>query len=163
MEPRRLIERFKGYLADQGLKLTAQRRAIAKVFFGGEGHLSLTDILALAREELDSIGYATVYRTMRLMTEGGFAHEHKFGEEGQARYEPAHDDEHHDHLICVDCGVIVEFADPLIETRQRDAAEARGFEVVDHRHEVYVRCRPDHCRNPDGPPARPDAAAPATT
>ena len=74
-----------------------------------------------------------------------YALEHKFGE-NQTRYEPAHEGEHHDHLICIECGAIVEFEDPMIEARQERVAEERGFEVVSHRHEVYVRCVPGRCR-----------------
>ncbi len=132
------LERFQEYLAAQGLRLTEQRHAIARVFFRGEGHLSLTDLLELARAERGSIGYATVYRTMRLLTEGGFAVEHNFGE-AQARYEPSVEGEHHDHFICVGCGRIIEFEDALIERRQEELASERGFEVVSHKHEIYVR------------------------
>lgn len=139
------LKRFREELSAQGLKLTSQRRVIAEVFFSGAKHLSLNEILELARREREGIGYATVYRTMRLMAEVGLATEHKFGE-NQTRYEPTHDGEHHDHLICETCGVIVEFEDPEIEARQERIAADHGFEVVSHRHEVYVRCLPGRCR-----------------
>lgn len=141
-EPGEQIERFTQHLAERGLKLTAQRRAIAEAFFRGEKHLSLLDILELAKRRKRGIGYATVYRTMRLLTDGGLASEHKFGE-GEARYEPIHEGHHHDHLICVTCGKIVEFEDTVIEDRQDAVARDRGFEVVSHRHEIYVRCVQD--------------------
>ncbi len=139
------MEQFRVYLEANGLRLTAQRRAIAESFFEGDKHVSLTEILDVARERRSGIGYATVYRTMRLLAEGGFAEEHRFGE-NQTRYEPALDDEHHDHLICVDCGKIVEFENPEIERLQDLDARSRGFEVVSHKHEVYVRCIED-CGN----------------
>lgn len=142
------LTRFREHLVRQGLKLTTQRKAIAEVFFAGDKHLSLNEILEEASALRPGIGYATVYRTMRLLTEGGLAVEHKFGE-NQTRYEPAIDGEHHDHLICVQCGAIVEFEDPAIEARQERIASERGFEVVSHRHEVYVRCLPGHCRKDD--------------
>lgn len=139
------LQRFRELLASEGLKLTSQRKVIAEVFFTGAKHLSLLELLDRAKVKKRSIGYATVYRTMRLLTEGGLAVEHKFGE-NQARYEPVHDGEHHDHLICLECGAIVEFEDPMIEQRQERMAQDRGFEVVSHRHEVYVRCLPGSCR-----------------
>lgn len=133
------LSRFRDYLVEHGLRLTTQRRAIAEAFFTGDKHLSLLEILDLAKAQRDSIGYATVYRTMRLLTEGGFAVEHKFGE-NHARFEPAIEGEHHDHFICVECGRIAEFEDELIEERQTLLARERGYEVVSHKHEVYVRC-----------------------
>lgn len=136
------LERFRTYLAEQGLRLTLQRRAIAEVFFAGDKHLSLGEILDLTKEKRGGIGYATVYRTMRLLADAGFASEHKFGE-AQTRYEPAVDGEHHDHLICLDCGRILEFEDPEIESAQERAARSRGFEVVSHKHEIYVHCVAD--------------------
>ncbi|MCB9665474.1 MAG: transcriptional repressor [Alphaproteobacteria bacterium] len=139
------LARFRALLSKEGLKLTSQRKVIADVFFTGAKHQSLLELLEQAKVKQKSIGYATVYRTMRLLTEGGLAVEHKFGE-NQARYEPVHDGEHHDHLICLDCGAIVEFEDPMIEQRQDRMAADRGFEVVSHRHEVYVRCLPGQCR-----------------
>jgi len=139
------MERFRQHLARKGLKLTVQRKAIAEVFFAGDRHLSLLELLERAQGRRRGIGYATVYRTMRLLTEGGLAIEHKFGE-NQARYEPGSEGEHHDHLICVDCGVIVEYEDATIEALQERVARDHGFEVVSHRHEIYVRCRPGSCR-----------------
>lgn len=134
------MERFRAYLADQGLKFTSQRRAIAEVFFGSDQHLSLTDLLTMARMRQSSIGYATVYRTMKLMSESGLASEHKFAEGQEARYEPAVEGEHHDHLICVKCQRITEFEDEAIEARQALIAERHGFEVTSHRHEIYGIC-----------------------
>jgi Fur family ferric uptake transcriptional regulator len=133
------LARFERYLADQGLRLTAQRRAIAEVFFGSEQHHSLLELLALAQQLRGGVGYATVYRTMRLLADAGFATEHRFGE-NQTRYEPREEGEHHDHFICVTCGAIVEFEDDEIEAIQARLARDRGFEVVSHKHEIYVRC-----------------------
>lgn len=147
MDVRVAMERFREHLDVRGLKLTQQRRAIAEVFFGGDRHLSLPEILERATGVRHGIGYATVYRTMRLLTEVGLAVEHNFGE-SHTRYEPADDDEHHDHLICVDCGVIVEFEDPAVEARQARVAVDHGFQVVSHKHEIYVRCVPGRCRRP---------------
>jgi len=138
------LDRFRDYLASQGLKFTRQRRAIAEVFFSSQAHLSLTELLDLAKGEQSSIGYATVYRTMKLMAESGLATEHKFAE-GNVRYEPAIDGEHHDHLICVRCGKIVEYEDHVIERLQEELAAKHGFKVVGHRHEIYGECVVDDC------------------
>lgn len=151
VESRGQMQRFREHLVTEGLKLTAQRKAIAEVFFReDDAHLSLLDILERAKDVKKSIGYATVYRTMRLLTDAGLAVEHKFGD-AQARYEPAHEGEHHDHLICVDCGVILEFEEDRIEALQDAAARQLGFEVVSHRHEVYVKCLPGKCRKDEAP------------
>lgn len=139
------IAKFEDYLSTRGARLTSQRRAIAEVFFQGDKHLSLLELLERSKEGQPSIGYATVYRTMRLMAEGGLAVEHKFGE-NQTRYEPKVDGEHHDHLICMDCGKIIEFEDLTIERRQEKVAAELGFRVVSHKHEVYVRCV-RHCED----------------
>lgn len=135
-----LLSEFQGYLSEQGLKMTRQRRVIAQVVFNTDRHLTLNQILDRAREEQSSIGYATVYRTMKLLSEFGMAEEHKFID-GQARYERAGDD-HHDHIICTKCGRIVEFEDPDIERRQERIARELGFKVRYHRHEIYAECMP---------------------
>jgi Fur family ferric uptake transcriptional regulator len=141
------MERFRGHLEASGLKFTRQRAAIAKAFFGSKkSHLSLTEILGLARRLHPSVGYATVYRTMRLMSEGGLVTEHKFGE-GQTQYELHDESSHHDHIICTKCGAIVEFEDEEIERLQRAIAERHGFRVVSHRHEVYGDCLRANCQN----------------
>lgn len=149
------MAQFRAELAEQGLRITTQRELIAEVFFTSGRHLSLNDISDLVRERRKGVGFATVYRTMRLMVERGLANEHKFGE-NQTLYEVAEDGEHHDHLICVDCGKIVEFEEPAIEALQDAVARRLGYDVVSHRHEVYVRCVED-C----GDPARAGRAAQA--
>jgi Fur family transcriptional regulator, ferric uptake regulator len=143
------MERFKQYLSSKGLKFTSQRRTIANVFFASTEHPSLYDLLGLAQSQQSSIGYATVYRTMKLLTESGLAAEHKFAETGHVRYEPVLEGEHHDHLICVTCGKIVEYEDEQIERLQTDLAERHGFKVVSHRHEIYGECERMAC--PDRP------------
>ena len=137
---------FRQYLAQQGLKFTSQRRAIAEVFFEASDHSSLTELLDLAKRRQPSIGYATVYRTMKLMAESGLAAAHKFVEGQEACYEPAVAGEHHDHLICTGCRKIIEFEDDEIEKRQETIARLYGFDVTSHRHEIYGVC-PD-CRKP---------------
>lgn len=142
------LDELKAYLSAKGLKFTRQREAIARVFFAQEEHLSLLELLERAQVEVPSIGYATVYRTMKLLTECGLASEHKFGE-SNVLYEPTHEGEHHDHIICNECGKIVEYEDERIEQLQEELARSLGFEVVSHRHEIYGRCLRRNC--PDRP------------
>lgn len=143
------LERFREFLAETGLKYTKQRRAIAEVFYASGEHLSLTDLLTRSREHEPSIGYATVYRTMKLLADGGLATEHQFAD-GHARYEPAHEGEHHDHLICADCGRILEFEDDAIEQIQDRIAAQHGMRVTSHRHEIYAACLTVDCAHRTG-------------
>ena len=140
------LDSFKKELTKRKLKFTRQREAILEVIFHGEKHLTLDDILEQAREHHPGIGYATVYRTMKLMVECDLVDEHKFAD-GQARYERG-TSHHHDHMICVDCGKIIEFEDEEIERLQHQLAVDMGFELVDHRHEIYVRCQNPPCLDP---------------
>lgn len=145
----RTLERF---LAERGLKSTRQRNLIVETFLGLQGHVSVEELLAKVREEDPRISQATVYRTMKLLTESGFAHARQFGE-GQTRYEPAAERGHHDHLICTGCGRIVEFENEKIEELQIRVARSHGFEVESHKLELYGRC--DRCRR--GEPGMKDA------
>lgn len=131
--------RFREYLADNGLKVTRQRELIGEVFFESGEHLSLEDLLRMAQETMPSIGYATVYRTMKLLAESGLAAEHRFGQD-QTRYEPKIAGEHHDHLVCTACGEIVEFEDELIEQRQELIARQHGFVIRSHKHVIHGLC-----------------------
>jgi Fur family transcriptional regulator, ferric uptake regulator len=133
-----LKDRWQTYLAEKRLNTTAQREAIVEQFFRHSEHISIEELLARVRKRHPRVGYATVYRTLKLLVESGLASERQFGD-GQARYEVA--GQHHDHLICAECGVILEFEDDEIERLQERVAERLGgFEVVRHRHELYALC-----------------------
>ena len=134
-----LMEQFHAYLTKQGLKSTRQRDVIAERFFGAEGHTSIEELLALARQDAPKVGYATVYRTLKLLTECGLAAERRFGE-GQTTYETAGDTEHHDHLICIECNHVLEFHNEEIEREQERIARSFGFNLIRHRHELYGLC-----------------------
>jgi Fur family ferric uptake transcriptional regulator len=132
---------LRDFVASRGLKFTRQRELIAEVFFRSGGHLKVEDLLERAREVDPQVSLATVYRTMKLLTECGLAAPHRFGDR-HTRYEPAEgDDEHHDHLICTGCRRIVEFYDPRIEALQEQVAADNGFKVTSHRMELYGLCR----------------------
>lgn len=128
------------FIADHGLKSTRQRSLIVDTFFELSGHFSVEELWAKVRAQDAKVSVATVYRTMKLLTEAGLAHAQNFGE-GQTRYEPAAGREHHDHLICTRCGTIVEFEDDRIEQLQSAVARKHGFTVTSHKLELYGLCR----------------------
>jgi len=125
------------YLEKNGLKQTRQRAAILDVFLDTTGHISSEDLYLRVRERLPQIGFTTVYRTMKLLCDAGLAHERNF-DGGVTRYEIPH--EHHDHLVCVRCGKIIEFECQMIEQAQDEIAERYHFHVLRHRHELYGHC-----------------------
>jgi Fur family ferric uptake transcriptional regulator len=133
-----LKERWRAYLADKHLNTTTQREAIVDQFLRATDHISIDELLARVRKRHNKVGYATVYRTLKLLVDSGLAIERQFGD-GQARYEVVGD--HHDHLICAKCGLILEFEDDEIEHIQdRIAQRLGGFTVIRHRHELYALC-----------------------
>ena len=143
-ELRDLRSRLNEYMDQKGLRSTAQRRLVTEVFFESDGHLSIEDLLLEVRIKDPKVGYATVYRTLKLLKECGLAYERHFGD-GVSRYEVAHEDEHHDHLICLDCGHIVEFENEEIERLREDLARRNGFELRRHKHELYGTCAKPSC------------------
>lgn len=130
---------LKAYLEKTGLKSTAQRDYIAETFFKTNTHISLDELLKKVKRKNSRIGYATVYRTMKLLSECGLALARQFGD-GQTRYENLPDDGHHDHIICIKCSKIAEFQNQKIEQLQIEAAKKLGFTVVNHKLELYGYC-----------------------
>lgn len=152
VDPEALQKRLAEALLARGMRQTGPRRTVAAVFFTStdEEHLGLDEIHRRARRRDRRIGYATVYRTMKLLAELGFAHERHFGRgTGAVQYELAGEGAHHDHLICTKCGRIDEFENERIEGLQEQVAQSFGYEVVSHRHEIYGIC-PD-CRRIGAP------------
>lgn len=131
---------FQDHLRRLGLKWTSQRDDIAKVFFAAKRHISVDELYREVKKVNPRIGYATVYRTMKLLTECGLASESHFLN-GEARYEST-EGHHHDHLICVQCGKIVEFEEERIEHLQAEVARKAGFLFTGHRMELYGICAP---------------------
>jgi Fur family ferric uptake transcriptional regulator len=121
--------------ADKGLRITEQRRVIARILSESEDHPDVETLHERASAIDPRISIATVYRTVRLFEEAGILERHEFGD-GRARYEAA-SDEHHDHLIDVETGNVVEFVDEELEALQKRIAEKLGFRLVDHRMELY--------------------------
>ena len=121
--------------AEKGLRITEQRRVIARVLSESEDHPDVEALHARAAAIDSGISIATVYRTVRLFEEAGILERHDFGD-GRARYEAA-PESHHDHLIDVETGKVIEFADDELEALQKRIAERLGFRLVDHRMELY--------------------------
>ena len=121
--------------ADKGLRITEQRRVIAQVLSDSDDHPDVEQLHRRASRVDPKISIATVYRTVRLFEEAGILDRHDFGD-GRARYEAA-PEAHHDHLIDVESGKVVEFVDPELEALQRQIAQKLGYRLVDHRMELY--------------------------
>ena len=121
--------------ADKGLRITEQRRVIARVLSESDDHPDVEMVHERANKIDPGISIATVYRTVRPFEEAGILDRHDFGD-GRARYEAA-PEAHHDHLIDVESGKVVEFVDPELEALQKQIAEKLGYRLVDHRMELY--------------------------
>jgi Fur family ferric uptake transcriptional regulator len=121
--------------AERGLRITEQRRVIARVLSESDDHPDVEQLHRRASAIDPKISIATVYRTVRLFEEAGILDRHDFGD-GRARYEAA-PEAHHDHLIDVESGNVIEFVDPEVEALQRQIAAKLGFRLVDHRMELY--------------------------
>ncbi|HXD32793.1 MAG TPA: transcriptional repressor [Pyrinomonadaceae bacterium] len=124
-------EVFLKHIQKQGLKRTTQRDLILEVFLRTEAHLSSEDLYRLVQKEDPSIGHTTVYRTLKLLTEAGLAREVRFGD-GRAHYEHNYKHQHHDHMICSECGKVIEFFSAELEAIQDAMAAKHRFEITQH-------------------------------
>ena len=131
---------FAEFIKRKGLKTTRQRNTIVSTFFRMRGHISVEELLVEVKKVNPRIGYATVYRTLHLLVESGLVEERRFGD-GLARYEGHSDVEHHDHMICLECGEIFEFFNPRLETLQEQLAEENSFKIFRHRLELFGVCK----------------------
>lgn len=131
-------------LRSAGLKVTLPRVKILQILEESQsnsGHLSAEDVYQALRDAGEDVGLATVYRVLTQFETAGLVVRHHF-EAGHSVFELAEGD-HHDHMVCTETGQVIEFADAVIEERQKQIAEAHGFELVDHSLVLYVRKRPD--------------------
>jgi Fur family ferric uptake transcriptional regulator len=131
------------YLRHKGLKVTHQREEIARTFLRSTRHLSAEELYRQIQKIHPEVGLSTIYRTLRLLVEAGLASQREFGD-GITRYEPVAGGRHHDHLICVNCGAIIEFQNQKIEELQKEVAENKNFTVLQHKLELYGYC--EKCR-----------------
>lgn len=128
-------DRIEKLCVDKGMRMTEQRRIIARVLSEAHDHPDVEELHRRAHAIDPHISIATVYRTVRLFEEAGIIQRHDF-RDGRSRYEE-HQDEHHDHLIDMKTGKVVEFMDPEIEALQEAIARKLGYRLVDHRLELY--------------------------
>ena len=131
-------------LRKAGLKITLPRMKILEILGSAEPrHMSAEDIYRHLLESHEDIGLATVYRVLTQFETAGLVTRHHF--EGATAVFELNEGEHHDHIVCMDCGKVEEFIDANIEKRQRDIASTKGFELSDHSMILFGRCRKQNC------------------
>ncbi len=131
-------------LKNTGLKATVPRLKILEVFQQRvQRHMTAEDVFRHLLQNGAEIGLATVYRVLTQFEQAGLLHRNHF-ESGKAVYE-LNEGQHHDHLVCLDCGRVEEFYDPEIEARQQAVAQAQGFEIADHALSLYAHCTRKPC------------------
>ena len=134
------VKIFEDYLKTKNLKHSHQRREILHIFLNIDRHLTANELYQIVQKKYPSIGYATIYRTLKLLCECGLCRELKF-EDGTTRYEHLYGHQHHDHLICTKCGRLIEVVDQEIEHLQEKLAKLHGFYLERHRMELYGICK----------------------
>ncbi|MBD8050407.1 ferric iron uptake transcriptional regulator [Limnohabitans radicicola] len=131
-------------LKSNGLKATVPRMKILDVFQrGGQRHMTAEDVFRQLLNDNADIGLATVYRVLTQFEQAGILSRNHF-ESGKAVYE-LNEGQHHDHMVCLDCGRVEEFYDPEIEQRQQAVAQAKGFVIADHALSLYAHCTQNPC------------------
>ena len=130
-----LVKSLEDLCAERGMRMTEQRRVIARILDGAEDHPDVEELYRRSVKIDAKISISTVYRTVTMFEDAGIIERHDF-REGRARYETV-PDEHHDHLIDLKTGTVIEFHSPEIEALQERIAREHGFRLVDHRLELY--------------------------
>jgi Fur family ferric uptake transcriptional regulator len=130
---------LKNIIKSRGLRQSGRRDRVIETFLSQKGHISAEDLLAQVRIKDKRVGLTTVYRTLKLLTQCGLAVERKFNRL-VSTFEPARLGKHHDHLICLECGRILEFENKNIEILQEDVARRHGFFITHHVLELYGTC-----------------------
>jgi Fur family ferric uptake transcriptional regulator len=139
------MQTFQILLKKEGLKVTHQRLLVAEKIFSLHTHFTADSLLELFKDRRDEISKATIYRILSIMVKGNLLIEHDFGKDYKF-YEHIIGHEHHDHIICIQCGRIVEFVEPDIETLQEKAAKEHGFKIKGHSLNIYGECiKQDTC------------------
>jgi Fur family ferric uptake transcriptional regulator len=127
------------HIQKTGLRRTGQRELILEMFLRTEDHLTIEDLYWLVQKVDPSIGHTTVYRTLKLLTDAGLAREVRFGD-NKTYYEHHYNHEHHDHMICTECGRVIEFISPEIELLQDKMADKYGFSLSHHSLRMWGVC-----------------------
>lgn len=134
------LDAFRRFLRERSLPVTTQREQVAEALFAAGGHLSVEDVEQQLRGRDLHVGKATIYRTLDLLADSGMIVERDFGE-GFRRYERVPGHPHHEHLICLRCGKVVEFQNDRLERMKSLIADEYGFRHSHHRLEIYGVCR----------------------
>tara|TARA_Y100000590_G_scaffold407151_1_gene497121 strand:- start:491 stop:919 length:429 start_codon:yes stop_codon:yes gene_type:complete len=132
------INQFKEALRDENLKFTNQRFSIFEFLFSNKGHYECDEIIENLKRKKIKISRATAYRTLDLLVKYDFARK-MILDDGISRYENKVDSPHHDHMICIDTGKIIEFESDQIESIQNNIAKKHGYEIIKHIHQLFVR------------------------
>ena len=140
MADQKLLNRFKEALKKAGLKYTPQRTAVLEEIIKDKGHRESEEIYLALKKRGQHVSRATVYRTMDILVNNGFARKMNLGD-GRARYESKVNSPHPDHLVCMDCGLIVEFMDQKIEDLQDEIAIQYEFQLKRHIHQLFGLCK----------------------
>jgi Fur family ferric uptake transcriptional regulator len=145
MKSKESVDKLRDQLPLKDLKLTRPRRVIAEKMLSAKvgQHFSADELWESLREKHKDVSRATVYRTLSLLVEKKLVEEHDFGK-GQKYYERLVERPHHDHLVCISCGRIIEFENPDIEKLQEEVARQQGFEISYHSHKLFGSC--SRCR-----------------
>ncbi|MBL8843721.1 MAG: transcriptional repressor [Planctomycetes bacterium] len=136
----RVEREFEVFIRRKGLKLTSQRRRILKRVFATNRHFTAEEIHEAFRRGRDEVSRATVYRTLSLLVEGGFLDMLELGGDTK-RYEHILGREHHDHLMCIRCGHVIEFQEERIEQLQEQVAKEHGFRITSHSLRIFGTCK----------------------
>lgn len=131
---------FDTFVVNQGLKQSDQRRDVLIAFLKTERHLTADELFRLVKKKNPSIGVATVYRALKLICDSGLGREFRL-ENNTVLYEHNYNHDHHDHLICTQCGMFIEVVDPEIEKLQEKLAKKQGFIIQRHKLLIYGLCR----------------------
>jgi len=140
MKNNKLLTDFKDVLRKEGLKITPQRMAVLEEIMKDKGHRESEDIYMAIKTRKTHVSRATVYRTLDILVQQGFARKLNLGD-GRARYETKIDSPHHDHMICNNCGKIIEFINNEIETMQEEIAKHHQFKLEQHIHQLFGICK----------------------
>lgn len=132
-------EIFLEHIQKEGLRRTAQRDLILEIFLNTEDHLTSEDLYWLVQKEDPTVGHTTVYRTMKLLTDAGLAREVRFGD-NKTYYEHHYNHQHHDHMICTECGLVIEFYSDELEAKQDEMADKYNFKGTHHSLRIWGLC-----------------------
>ncbi|MFN6964021.1 MAG: Fur family transcriptional regulator [Pyrinomonadaceae bacterium] len=151
-------EIFQEHIQKAGLRRTTQRELIMDIFLRTEEHLTSEDLYWLVQKVDPSVGHTTVYRTLKLLTDAGLAREVRFGD-NKTYYEHHYNHEHHDHMICTQCGKVIEFYSAELEAMQDQIADNFGFNTTHHSLRLWGVCK--ECRRKEADtPTSPSGAQP---